>query len=205
VVGFSEQQLLDCTYFTYGYNNFGCNGGYAYSTLLYTYYNGLELSQSYPYIGKVFLIKIFTKNLEFFFCNNINFLLKRSTCNHSPSKVYTRTSSIDSINYRDIATIKQVLNKQPIIAHMYVGSDFYFYKSGIYSSTSKSCQAECHNGVNHMVTLVGYDKDNNGTNYWIVRNHWGKYNKFIYYIFMSIEFICLFLKEKPGERRDIFV
>ena len=53
MVDLSEQQLLDCSYFTNGFSNFGCNGGFAYSTLLYVFSNGLVKADSYPYIGTV--------------------------------------------------------------------------------------------------------------------------------------------------------
>lgn len=67
--------------------------------------------------------------------------------------------------------MKEALNKQPIIAHMYVAGDFYHYRSGIYSSPM--CPPNCASGINHMVTIVGYGADSRNTSYWLVRNHWG--------------------------------
>lgn len=55
VINLSEQQILDCSYFTNGFSNFGCNGGFAYPSLLYVFNNGLELEKAYPYVGTVFI------------------------------------------------------------------------------------------------------------------------------------------------------
>lgn len=104
----------------------------------------------------------------------------------------TKISNISKINFGDIQMIKRVLNKQPVIAHMLIVSDFYFYKSGIYSS--KECPSNCNGGVNHMVTIVGYgiDKSKNNTHYWLIRNHWGtKWGEVSYFIQKCTVFLPL--------------
>jgi cathepsin L len=115
---------------------------------LYASQFGLELYPSYPYTGK------------------------RTDCNHATNKVFTKVTNINTIKFNDVNTIKEILNKQPVIAHMYVSSDFYSYRSGVYTGTM--CPNDCSGGINHMITLVGYDTDEDGLNYWIVRNSWGE-------------------------------
>jgi len=48
---------------------------------------------------------------------------------------------------------------------------FHQYTSGVYTSTV------CKNGpadVNHAVLAVGFGTDENGMDYWIVKNSWGE-------------------------------
>lgn len=59
---FSEQQIVDCTYYAI-YNesaqinaNFGCDGGYMSNTFHYLVSKSLQHLNSYPYVGQVFLL-----------------------------------------------------------------------------------------------------------------------------------------------------
>jgi cathepsin L len=59
-------------------------------------------------------------------------------------------------------------NKGPISVAFYVTDNFKSYSSGIFSDSA------CPLGeINHAVTLVGYDTDSNGKQYYILRNQWG--------------------------------
>lgn len=149
----SKQQILDCTHYTnrdarnLNYFNFGCNGGSIFSTLLYILNNGLELEADYPYTSQSGSIR---------------------ACNYDFNKVAVNIQTFNGIGYGDVAGIKDVLNQQPVMAYFYVAWDFYFYRSGIY--TTDMCGV-CTQ-VNHAVLIVGYGVED-GKEYWIAKNSWG--------------------------------
>ncbi|MNE93070.1 Papain family cysteine protease [compost metagenome] len=56
----------------------------------------------------------------------------------------------------------------PVHASYYVYSDFYYYKSGVYTHTYGSFVA------GHAIRIVGWGTDSaSGLPYWIVANSWG--------------------------------
>ena len=55
-----------------------------------------------------------------------------SECKYSERNVVTKISSIKTINANDIETMKEVLKSQPIVGHLAIFGDFFFYKSGLY-------------------------------------------------------------------------
>ena len=62
---------------------------------------------------------------------------------------------------------KEIMDNGPIVVGMWVYSDFYQYKSGVYERASDKLMG------GHAIEIVGWDKDDKG-DYWILKNSWGK-------------------------------
>ena len=68
----------------------------------------------------------------------------------------------------ELSLQEALANKGPISVAFYVTNNFKSYSSGIFTDST------CPSGeINHAVTLVGYDTDSNGNQYYILRNQWG--------------------------------
>ncbi len=76
-------------------------------------------------------------------------------------------NNYQSVPLGDISAMKQALiNNGPIVAGMYVYSDFFSYSSGVYQHTTGSFAG------GHAVLIVGFGTYD-GIDYWIVKNSWG--------------------------------
>jgi KDEL-tailed cysteine endopeptidase len=142
LVSLSEQELVDCD--TKGVDQ-GCEGGLMDDAFKFIIQNhGLSTEAAYPYQGV------------------------DGTCNANKASIHAATIT----GYEDVpANNEQALQKavanQPIsVAIDASGSDFQFYKSGVFTG---SCGTE----LDHGVTAVGYGVGNDGTKYWLVKNSWG--------------------------------
>ncbi|CAI8588567.1 unnamed protein product [Vicia faba] len=142
LISLSEQELVDCD--TKGEDQ-GCEGGLMDDAFKFIIQNhGLDTEAEYPYQGV------------------------DGTCNANKASIYAATIT----GYEDVpANNEQALQKavanQPIsVAIDASGSDFQFYKSGVFTG---SCGTE----LDHGVTAVGYGVSNDGTKYWLVKNSWG--------------------------------
>jgi cathepsin C len=75
--------------------------------------------------------------------------------------------------------MKRALMRGPIAMVMYAPGDLFYYSQGIYNtphtppSFVEKVGASRWEKSNHAVTLVGYDEDDQGRPYWIVKNSWG--------------------------------
>eukprot|EP00638_Chattonella_subsalsa_P021106 CAMPEP_0117881530 /NCGR_PEP_ID=MMETSP0950-20121206/16878_1 /TAXON_ID=44440 /ORGANISM="Chattonella subsalsa, Strain CCMP2191" /LENGTH=386 /DNA_ID=CAMNT_0005736801 /DNA_START=324 /DNA_END=1484 /DNA_ORIENTATION=+ len=142
----SEQQLVDCAQ---AFDNHGCNGGLPSHAFEYIKYaGGLESEEDYPYHAK-----------------------KSKTCNFTLADVAaTDFGSVNITLQNEDELTLAVASKGPVSIAFQVASDFKSYSSGIYDSEI------CKNGpqdVNHAVLAVGYGTDDEGKDYWIVKNSWG--------------------------------
>ncbi|OIW08323.1 hypothetical protein TanjilG_02999 [Lupinus angustifolius] len=142
LISLSEQELVDCD--TKGVDQ-GCEGGLMDDAFKFIIKNhGLTTEANYPYKGV------------------------DGTCNANEATNHAATIT----GYEDIpANNEQALQKavanQPIsVAIDASGSDFQFYKSGVFTG---SCDTE----LDHGVTAVGYGVSIDGTKYWLVKNSWG--------------------------------
>lgn len=65
---------------------------------------------------------------------------------------------------------KEILKNGPVLAQMTIFTDFLTYKEGLYHRTDDSFK---FNGQ-HVVKIVGWDRQGEGADYWIVENSWGE-------------------------------
>ncbi|MBQ9865259.1 MAG: DUF333 domain-containing protein [Bacteroidales bacterium] len=76
----------------------------------------------------------------------------------------------------DIASMKDAIMKYGVISTLtYTDDRFENYHHGIFKNNDTQCPGTpCgFKGTNHVVAIVGWGKDENEGEYWIVRNSWG--------------------------------
>jgi len=147
LVKLSEQQGIDCAKGS-KYQNLGCQGGMYYNLWNYARdHNGLCTEESYPYKG-------------------VDGVCEENKCNYYRG---SRDNSFTQVRPNDDIELIKALNKQPVsIAIEADQYQFQLYKSGIFTN-------KCGNNLDHAVVLVGYGTDDNtNTNYYILRNSWGR-------------------------------
>lgn len=142
----SEQELIDCV----KVNGFlrGCNGGWDYTVYDHAAKNnGITTLARNPYIGK-------TKA-----CN----LANARTAGSKVSTWYILPRN------NEVAMRDTLFNIGPMYVSIYIADDFYYYRSGIYQDNG-----QCPVGrTNHGILLIGYGTEN-GVDYWLFKNSWGK-------------------------------
>jgi KDEL-tailed cysteine endopeptidase len=142
LISLSEQELVDCD--TKGVDQ-GCEGGLMDDAFKFIIQNhGLSTEAKYPYQGV------------------------DGTCNANKASInaVTITGYEDVPANNELALQKAVANQPISVAIDASGSDFQFYKNGVFTG---SCGTE----LDHGVTAVGYGVSNDGTKYWLVKNSWG--------------------------------
>ncbi|KAL2458501.1 Senescence-specific cysteine protease SAG12 [Abeliophyllum distichum] len=139
LISLSEQELVDCD----TKDNEGCNGGlmdYAFEFIINNH--GLTTESNYPY-----------KGID-------------GTCNTQASHAVKITGYENVPVDSESALLKAVANQPVSVAIDASGSEFQFYKSGVFTG-------DCETDLDHGVTAVGYGTSENGTKYWLVKNSWG--------------------------------
>ncbi|WJX43870.1 hypothetical protein P8452_30918 [Trifolium repens] len=142
LISLSEQELVDCD--TKAVDQ-GCEGGLMDDAFKFIIQNhGLSTEAKYPYQGV------------------------DGTCNANKASInaVTITGYEDVPANNELALQKAVANQPISVAIDASGSDFQFYKNGVFTG---SCGTE----LDHGVTAVGYGVSNDGTKYWLVKNSWG--------------------------------
>merc|ERR1712130_179062 len=147
LVSLAEQQLVDCAG---GFNNFGCNGGLPSQAFQYLMWQGgQELETSYTYHAK------------------------DGTCKFDPDLVAAKIESEHNITAGDetVTGLLGAIARTPTSVCYQVDDSFRHYREGVFSSNT------CKSGpmdVNHAVLAVGYDTDDQGLPYYIIKNSWGE-------------------------------
>ncbi|KAM0933932.1 putative actinidain [Dioscorea sansibarensis] len=125
--------------------NMGCQRGYTHLAFEFiVQIGGIDGDNDYPYKGR------------YSYCDT--------------SKVKKKVVSIDGYQFvpRDENSLKKAVAYQPVsVAIEAFGPDFQLYTSGVYDGV-------CGTNLDHAVTAIGYGTDNNGEEYWLVKNSWGE-------------------------------
>ncbi|XP_047341855.1 cysteine proteinase RD21A-like [Impatiens glandulifera] len=125
--------------------NEGCNGGLMDYAFQFIINNGgIDTDDDYPYYGTDQKCDTYRKN----------------------AKVVTIDDYEDVPTYNEEALKKAVATQPIAVAIEGGGRAFQFYDSGVFTG-------KCGVALDHGVAAVGYGSEN-GLDYWIVRNSWGK-------------------------------
>ena len=122
----------------------GCDGGLEAYAFQYAKKNPQELETDYPYTAKT-----------------------GRSCKATASKEIVKATSYTSVPKRSDKQLKAAIDAQPTCVAVEADTDFQYYKSGILNAPN------CGTNLDHAVTAVGYGADDQGNEYYIVRNSWG--------------------------------
>lgn len=145
LIEMSEQDLNDCSK-KGPYKNWGCNGGYPSNGFYHIVKVGLVSRKVCPYSAKDLTCKKDLKSQRF------------------------KARGYRNIPYGNEDYMKKVIATWGPITVAIDSSEwgFAYYSKGIY--ISKKCGKHVSN---HAVLVVGYGTDEQGIDYWIVKNSWG--------------------------------
>lgn len=149
----SEQEVIECA--KDGSRLLGCNGGWDGAVYAHAYTKkGITTLNNKPYRG------------------NTN-----SGCNtNTPRAPNSATQKgFYRVNKNNEQSMKETLfSAGPLYVSFHVSDDFQSYRSGIYTDSRGLCRSQSNN---HAVLLVGYGNQN-GLDYWLLKNSWGESTKY---------------------------
>ncbi|KAJ8667273.1 hypothetical protein QAD02_008935 [Eretmocerus hayati] len=144
LIPLSAQQLIDCSHSS---GNNGCQSGLITDSYIHIKCNGgIDSEESYQYKGE------------------------DDICRFNSSNVVIKNVTYKTIPEKDEESLKAaVATIGPISVTIYAGDALKFYDSGYYYD------AECNfKEPNHAALVVGYGKDEEDREFWIVKNSWGE-------------------------------
>lgn len=127
-------------------SNLTCFGGWSPAVLDYLKQNGKSINkeEDYPYKG-------ISGKCRF----------EKSTAVIVEFKKYVL------VDNNELALKEAVTKYGPLMVMLYASNHWKLYAGGIWY------EPECSGGTNHAVLLVGYGREN-GHDYWLIKNSWGK-------------------------------
>lgn len=142
----SAQQILSCDK-----KSQGCKGGGVDSVWAYIQRRGLYPEKCLPYAGE--------KGAK----------CKTECAESEKLKVVDHCVMTNEKNIK-----REIYNRGPVIAPMYLKSEYLVYSSGVYTPTDGSVNVydKAGNAIQHAVSIVGWGTSE-GTPYWTVRHSWG--------------------------------
>ncbi|CAL8358649.1 unnamed protein product [Arctogadus glacialis] len=144
LVDLSPQNLVDCSG---RFGNHGCSGGSMHQAFRYVIANeGIDSEEAYPYRGKEGQQCMYTAASRAANCSGYMIL----------------PQGREELLQRAVALVGPIS-----VAIDASQQKFAFYKSGVYNEPT------CTQKVNHGVLVVGYGTQD-GQEYWLVKNSWGK-------------------------------
>lgn len=128
---------------SYSYGNHGCNGGMMQNAFTYIHDHGLTTEINYPYTAAS----------------------SRSSCQTYNAETYL--SGCVSVTPNSELQLTYAVAKGPVsIAIEADTKAFQLYKSGVFDDV-----AACGTNIDHGVLVIGYGNEN-GKDYWLVKNSW---------------------------------
>ncbi|DAZ94540.1 TPA: hypothetical protein N0F65_002192 [Lagenidium giganteum] len=167
----SPQVLLDC-----GMRSFGsCSGGDPRYAHKWIHENGIVDTTCNPYIASHPSWFAIGEDCAATQCRTCR-LNGECSVLENPKKYYVSSyGTLNATNPREfeLEAMNEIYHRGPIVVSMYSHSKEYINYKGGYVLRD----ATKYPGTTHVVSLVGWGKDENGINYWIVRNsdgtNWG--------------------------------
>ncbi|KAJ3619807.1 hypothetical protein MTP99_005462 [Tenebrio molitor] len=147
LVSLSEQNLVDCSG---RFGNSGCNGGLMDNAFRYIKANrGIDTEQAYPYRAE------------------------DEKCHYKPKdKGATDRGYVDIESGSEDKLKSAVATAGPVsVAIDASHQSFQLYSGGVYYEPA--CASNV-NQLDHAVLAIGYGTEDDGTDYWLVKNSWGQ-------------------------------
>eukprot|EP00892_Ulva_mutabilis_P003870 jgi/Ulvmu1/1855/UM012_0011.1 len=124
----------------------GCSGGLMDNAFTYVVQNGgIDTEKDYSYWGSAFS-----------FCNR-----RKEADRH-----VVTISGYEDVPKNDEGALAQAVAAQPVSVAICANHALQLYHSGVFDG-------DCCDQINHGVLAVGYGTDDNGSDYWKVKNSWG--------------------------------